>query len=207
MIATIVQARMTSTRLPGKVLKEVMGRPLLSYLIERLRFCRFSGKIILATTTNEEDNAIALLAKREKLAVYRGSENDVLDRYYKTAKEFRVDHVIRITSDCPLLDPRVTDLVVSHYLEGKYDYVSNVLARRYPDGLDTEVFSFQALEKTWQEAKLPSEREHVTPYIYKHPELFRLSGVRKNGKDLSWMRWTVDTAEDFEFVSKIFSES
>jgi spore coat polysaccharide biosynthesis protein SpsF len=160
----------------------------------------------LATTTNEEDNALASLAKSEKLAVYRGSENDVLDRYYQTAKELRVKHVVRITSDCPLLDPRVTDLVVSHYLEGKYDYVSNVLVRRYPDGLDTEIFSFQALEKMWQEAKLPSEREHVTPYIYKHPDLFKLSGVKKDGKDFSWMRWTVDTPEDFEFVSKVFSE-
>jgi spore coat polysaccharide biosynthesis protein SpsF len=202
----IIQARLGSTRLPGKTLMTIEGDTLLGHLVNRVKACTLVDDIIIATTNRSCDDKIISFAKTHELAFYRGSEEDVLDRFYKTAIEFDVRTIVRVTPDCPLLDPKVVDLVINHYLKGNYDYVSNVLDRRYPDGLDTEIFSFQALERTWQEAKLPSEREHVTPYIYKHPELFRLFSVKKAGEDLSWLRWTVDNAEDFQFVTKIFSK-
>jgi len=205
-ISAIIQARLASTRLPRKTLMTIEGESLLGHLVKRVKDCKLVDDIIIATTTKEHDDDIVKFAKSINLKFYRGSEEDVLDRFYKTAIKYNVKSIVRVTPDCPLLDPKVADLVVSHYVEGNYDYVSNVLSRTYPDGLDTEVFSFQTLEKAWKEAKLPSEREHVTPYIYKHPELFRLFNVKKDGEDLSWMRWTVDTAKDFQFVNKIFSK-
>jgi len=205
-ITAIIQARMGSSRLPGKTLMEIEGESLLGHLIERVKACKYVDDIIITTTTNEKDSEIVEFAKASDLAFYCGSEEDVLDRFYGTASQYNVETIVRVTPDCPMLDPEVTDSVISRYLNGNFDYVSNVLDRTYPDGLDTEIFSFEALEKTWKEAKLPSEREHVTPYIYRHPELFRLFNVKKNGEDLSRMRWTVDTEKDFKFVSMIFSK-
>jgi len=159
---------------------------------------------VIATTTNERDNAIVEFAKAENLKFYCGSEDDVLDRFYQASVLYGLETIVRVTPDCPMLDPDVMDIVISKFSEGNYDYVSNVITPTFPDGLDTEVFSFQSLEKIWHEARLPSEREHVTAYILKHPELFRQFNVKREGEDLSWMRWTVDTQRDLEFVNKIF---
>jgi len=170
----------------------------------RIRWC--ATHIIKATTTNKKDDALVAFAKEKGLKVYRGSEEDVLDRFYRTAVEYGVEHIVRVTPDCPILDPDIMDRVISKYLEGTYDYVSNTITPTYPDGYDTEVFPFSALERAWREAKLYSEREHVTSYLYKHPDLFRLYNVKKEGEDLSWMRFTVDTPRDFEFVSEVFEK-
>ena len=204
-VTAIIQARMTSTRLPGKVLMEVMGRPLLSYQIERLRFSKRIDEIIIATTMNKEDDPIAKLSRKEGLKVFRGSEDDVLDRYYQAAKEVNAKTIVRITGDCPLIDPMVVEKVISHYLVSKCDYASNIAPPTFPDGLDTEVFSFDALEKAWEKAKWQSEREHVTPYIRNRPEIFHLENL-ENGEDLSNMRWTVDEAADLEFVRAVYSK-
>lgn len=191
---------MTSTRLPGKVLKEVMGRPLLSYLIERLRACRLLEKIVIATTTKKEDDAVLLLAEKESLPIYRGSENDVLDRYYQTGRKFGVEHVVRVTSDCPLIDPQICDHVVEVYLRADVDYVHT--DPTFAEGVDCEAFSFKALEKAWHGASLKSEREHVTLYFHNHPELFKKVTL-VNETDDSRYRITVDEKEDFLVVKAI----
>lgn len=203
-ITAIIQARLGSTRLPGKTLMTIEGDSILGHLVKRVKVSKYVNNIIIATTTKEKDSAIVNFAKNNDLKFYRGSEEDVLDRVYKTAIEYDVDTIVRVTPDCPLLDPRVVDLVISKYIEGNYDYVSNVITPTFPDGLDTEVFSFRTLEKTWHEARLPSEREHVTAYIVKHPDKFRQFNVKREGEDLSGMRWTVDTQRDLEFVKEIF---
>lgn len=204
-ITVIIQARLGSTRLPGKTLMTVCGKSLLEHLIERVKSSKLVNRIILATTIKEQDRAIVEIAKKNGLLFYRGSENDVLDRFYRTSIAFNAKIIVRVTPDCPILDPRVMDLVISNYIDGDYDYVSNTINPTYPDGLDVEVFSFKALKKAWADARLASEREHVTAYIVKHPELFRILNVRRIGIDLSHMRWTVDTQYDLDFIRKIFS--
>lgn len=202
-IVAIVQARMGSTRLPGKTLANIVGKPMLAHVVERLRGARLLQGIVIATTAKGADDAIVKLAEKLMAYVFRGSEDDVLDRYYQAFRKHPADVVVRVSSDCPLADPHVVDRVVSHYLRGNYDYVSNVLKRTYPDGLDVEVFSFKALEKAWQEAKWTSEREHVTSYIWNNPDKFRLANV-ENEVDLSHFRWTVDGKEDLEFVRQVY---
>ena len=182
----------------------IEGKSLLGHLVKRIKASRYVNDIVIATTTNERDNAIIEFAKAENLKFYCGSEDDVLDRFYQASVLYGLETIVRVTPDCPMLDPDVMDIVISKFSEGNYDYVSNVITPTFPDGLDTEVFSFQSLEKIWHEARLPSEREHVTAYILKHPELFRQFNVKREGEDLSWMRWTVDTQRDLEFVNKIF---
>lgn len=206
-VAAIIQARMGSTRLPGKVLKKVLGKTLLEYQIERVKRAKTIDEIIIATTTKESDDPIVQLCQQLSIPYYRGSEADVLSRYYETATKFGVDVVVRLTSDCPIVDPNVIDKVVEHYLENKdrYDYVSNTLARTYPRGMDTEVMSYEVLKRAHEEAKELVYREHVTAYIYHHPDQFRLCNV-SNGEDESRHRWTVDTEEDFELIEKIISK-
>lgn len=204
-IMIIVQARMGASRLPGKPLKEVMGRSLLSYQLERLRRTKLAEKIVIATTTDPLDDPIENLCQKEGIACFRGNALDVLDRYYQAAKFYDADIVVRITGDCPLIDPEIIDQVISYYCDHspQYDYVSNSLERTYPRGLDTEVFSFQLLEQAAAKASSLVEREHVTPYFYQHPERFSLGSVRQE-IDQSFHRWTVDTPEDLELVSRIF---
>lgn len=185
---------------------DLKGEPLLGHLIRRINKSKYISDIVIATTTHERDGRIVKYAEEKGLKFYRGSEQDVLDRFYQAAVLFESRIIVRVTPDCPILDPRVSDLVIEKFLEGNYDYASNTLVPTYPDGLDTEVFSFAALEKAWKEATLLSEREHVTVYIAKHPELFRQFNVRKDGEDLSSMRWTVDTATDYEFMSYIIEK-
>lgn len=202
MIAAIVQARMGSTRLPGKVLMDICGYPMLWHVVNRVRQAQLLNAVLIASTTARKDDPIAAFCARERIPCYRGSRTDVLDRYYQAAKQLRADVIVRITADCPLIDPTVVDAVVEGYLEGNYDYVSNTDPPTFPDGLDSEVFSFAALERAWCEARLRSEREHVTPYIRKHPELFRIGNVAQE-RDLSGMRWTVDEPQDLEFVRAV----
>ena len=188
MITAIIQARLGSSRLPGKTLMMLENEPLLGHLVNRVKASEYVDDMIIATTTRKLDDRLAAYAENRGLRVYRGSENDVLDRFYKAAALHQTETIVRVTPDCPMLDPKVLDSVILHYIQGDYDYVSNAITPTYPDGLDTEIFSFSALEKAWNEAKLPSERENVTAYIVKHPEIFKLYNVEKSGEDLSWMR-------------------
>ncbi|BBU41193.1 spore coat protein [Aeribacillus pallidus] len=206
-VAAIIQARMGSTRLPGKILKKVLDKTLLEYQIERVKRAKSIDEIIIATTTKESDDQIVQLCQQLSIPYYRGSEEDVLSRYYEAATEFGVDVIVRLTSDCPIIDPIVIDKVVKHYLENKdqYDYVSNTLARTYPRGMDTEVIPYEILKRAHEEAKEITFREHVTAYIYHHPNLFRLCNI-SNEKDESKHRWTVDTKEDLELIEKIISK-
>lgn len=206
-VSAIIQARMGSTRLPGKVLKKILGKTLLEYQIERVKRAKTIDEIIIATTTKENDDPIVLLCQQLSIPFYRGSEEDVLSRYYEAATEFGTDVIVRLTSDCPIIDPNVIDKVVGHYLENsnQYDYVSNTLTRTYPRGLDTEVISYEVLKRTHEETKELKYREHVTAYIYQHPDQFRLCNV-SNEKDESKHRWTVDTEEDFLLIKKILEE-
>lgn len=200
-IAIIVQARMTSTRLPGKVLKPVLGKPLLAYQIERLKRVKAADRIVIATTENDADAPIVGLCQALEVDYFRGSEQDVLSRYYGAAQAAQADVVVRVTSDCPLIDPAIIDEVIQVYVAqcDRYDYVSNALKRTYPRGMDTEVLPTWALEQAYQEATELPEREHVTPFIYNHPERYSLGHVTYP-KDLSHHRWTVDTPEDFELI-------
>lgn len=202
-LAIIIQARIGSTRLPGKVLADIEGKSMLWHTCSRLKLSKYSPEIIIATTNSEEDKKILKLAGILNLKSYSGSVDDVLDRYYQTALTFRVKIIARITADCPLIDPNVFDKVLETFLEGNYDYISNTIPPTFPDGLDVEVFTFEVLEKAWKEAKLNSEREHVTTYIWKHPEVFTIAYVL-NDKDISYMRWTVDEEDDLQFVREIY---
>lgn len=203
----IVQARMTSTRLPGKVLKEVLEKPLLEYQIERLKRADRVDEIVIATTTNVTDQPILDLCNRLSIPYYRGSEDDVLARYYGAAMEHNADVIVRVTSDCPVIDPRVISSIIEFYIENRtqYDYVSNSLKRTYPRGMDTEVFSFHCLQESFREAQATAEREHVTPFIYNTPSRFRLANVAYT-EDQSKYRLTVDTPEDYELIRRIIEE-
>ncbi|WP_035302558.1 glycosyltransferase family protein [Clostridium sp. DL-VIII] len=205
-VVCIIQARVGSTRLPGKVLKKICGKTVLEHDIDRLKRVKNISKIIIATTTLEKDNSIVEEANRLEITYYRGSEEDVLSRYYYAAKEINADIVVRVTSDCPLIDSEATEKIIQFYKcnSEKYDYVSNTIDRTYPRGLDTEVFSFKALEKAFNEAELQRDREHVTPYIWDNSSLFRLYQY-KNDIDYSGLRWTLDTIEDFELISSIYN--
>jgi spore coat polysaccharide biosynthesis protein SpsF len=203
--AAIVQARTGSTRLPGKVLLDLAGRPVLARVIERLRECRKLDEIIVATSSRKGDDAIEELCLELATPCFRGSEDDVLDRFYQAARSHKADTIIRITADCPLIDPALIDRMTTLFteLDPPADYLSNTLKRTYPRGLDAEIFSFQALEKAWRKASHPAEREHVTPYIYRRPEEFRLAGYAA-GPDLSHHRWTLDTPEDYALIRALY---
>jgi len=196
---------MGATRLPGKVVENLAGQPMLMRVVNRTGRAKTLDTVVVATTTQPADDAIINLCDEQSLPFYRGSEHDVLDRYYRAALEFKANVVVRITSDCPLIEPKIIDRVVSEFLSchPEADYISNTLERTFPRGLDVEVMSLNALKKAWQEDNDPSWREHVTPYIWHHPEIFRIRNVRSN-IDYSYMRWTVDTIDDLTFVRKIY---
>ncbi|PCH97334.1 MAG: spore coat protein [Gammaproteobacteria bacterium] len=202
-VNVILQARFSSTRLPGKVLKKIVNKPMLALQIERIQTAKFIDKIIVATSLGKEDDDIALLCESLGVYCFRGSLDDVLDRFYQTAKQFPCDHIVRLTGDCPLIDSEILDSVINLHLENNADYTSNIEPPMLPDGLDVEIFTLSSLNRAWKEAKKPSEREHVTPYIRNNPELFTQQNFSYH-KNLSHLRWTVDEKEDFEFVSHIF---
>lgn len=204
-VVAIIQARMGSTRLPGKIMKEVMGKPLLEYQIERVKRAKTIDEIIIATTTKKADDQIAEFCEQLSIPCYRGSEEDVLARYYEAATKYKADIIVRITSDCPVIDPEVIDRVVDKYLNGGYDYVSNTIERTFPRGMDIEVFSYKSLEKAHKNAKKQSEREHVTPYLYLNDNNFKL-GKFLGENDYSKYRLTVDTIEDFQVIKIIIQE-
>jgi len=210
-VTAIIQARMGSTRFPGKVLELVSGKTILQHAIERIKKVREVDKIVIATTISERDNVLAKEAARiEEVDVFRGSEDDVLDRYYRAAQQSGGEVIIRITSDCPLIDPVIIDKMIEVYIKRitertPIDYLSNTLVRTFPRGLDVEVFSQKVLTKAFHEAKEYYQREHVTPYLWQHPDIFKLECF-KNEEDLSFHRWTVDEEEDLFLVREIYKE-
>ncbi len=199
----IIQARMSSSRLPGKVMADIMGKPLLWHMARRVARARSIDMVAVATSIDGEDDAIATLCKQERIPCFRGSLDDVLDRFYKAALHYEANICVRLTADCPLIDPEVADRVISAFKAGDLDYMSNAIEPTFPDGLDTEVFRMGALTAAWSEATIKSEREHVTPFIRNHPERFRVANF-KNSRDLSAMRWTVDEEPDLAFVRKVY---
>lgn len=206
-VVAIIQARMGSTRLPGKVMKIILGKPIILWDLERVFLSKLIDEIVVAIPHGNENDIIEDTIKEynDKIIIMRGSEDDVLDRYYQAALQTDADVIVRITSDCPLIDTVVIDLVIEQFINKNCDYCTNSLTRTYPRGLDTEVFSFKALTRAWNEAKEDYEREHVTPYIIENPERFILVNVL-NDIDLSHLRWTLDTKEDFEFISAVYKK-
>ncbi len=202
-VVAIIQARMGSTRLPGKVLKDLCGETVLARVVNRTRRATLLNEVVVATSVQPTDDAIVQECGRLSVACFRGDEADVLDRYYRAAEKFSADAIVRITSDCPLIDPEVSDKTIRAFLERHPDYASNVLERRYPRGLDTEVMTFAALESARRDARDPYQREHVTPFLYQHPERFRLVSVTGD-RDYSHYRWTLDTLEDLEFLRAVY---
>jgi spore coat polysaccharide biosynthesis protein SpsF len=204
----IVQARMGSSRLPGKVLKEVCGRTLLELQYERIQQAARTDRIMIATTSEVMDDPIEWLCQSRNIECFRGSENDVLDRFCRAARAAGCasgDAVIRITADCPLLDYQVLDELIELFRDSGADYASNINPPTYPDGLDAEIFTYAALERAWQEASLTSEREHVTPYLRNHPEIFSQANLQHD-TDLSYLRWTVDEPQDLEMIRIIYEK-
>jgi len=203
-IVAIIQARMGSSRLPGKVSMDLGGETVLGRVVRRLQRSRHISKIVVATTTVPADEVIVAECDRLEVLCFRGSEHDVLDRYYQAARANAADAVVRITSDCPLIDPELVDETVEVFGDKHADYASNVFPRTYPRGLDTEVFSFDALDRAWREAREAHQREHVTPYLYEHPQIFKLASL-SGAADYSRYRWTLDTLEDLELLRTIYS--
>ncbi len=204
MILGVVQARMSSTRLPAKVLLEIKGRPLLEILHSRLQNSQCIDEIIIATSQDISDDQIELWCKKNGVKCFRGSLENVLERYYQCALIMTPDHIVRITADCPLIDPVVVDQVIRAHLDHDADYTSNTLEPTFPDGLDVEVMTLKALECAYKNAILPSHREHVTKYIYDNPKLFKLNSFKQQ-HNYSSLRWTVDTYDDFQVVSEIIN--
>ena len=204
MIGCIIQARMGSSRLPGKALmKSDSGKPLLYYVINQLRYCSKIKNLVIATTTNQEDDEIEKFANNNSVNVFRGKEKDVLDRYFQCAKKHSFSTIVRITADCPLIDPQIVDKVIEQFFSENYDFATNTLTRTFPIGTDVEVFSFSALNRAWENAQLPSEREHVTPYL-RNKENYKIINV-ENDKNISNLRLTVDRIEDVELIKQILN--
>ena len=199
----ILQARASSSRLPGKILKSILGKPMLLQQIERIKRVPSIEQLIVATSTSASDDPLVDVLLKNNIKVFRGSLNDVLDRFYKASLENSAEHIVRLTGDCPLSDPEIIENVIQQHLNSKVDYTSNTFPETFPDGLDVEIFRFDCLKKTWEEAVLPSEREHVTPYIRNSIGKFTHSNIECS-HDLSSMRWTVDEPEDFEFIEKVY---
>ncbi|MBM4177564.1 glycosyltransferase family protein [Candidatus Gribaldobacteria bacterium] len=205
MVTAIVQARTTSSRLPNKVLMNLEEKPMVLRVLQKVKKAKQIKQIILAIPEGRDNDPLEYFAKENKIICYRGSENDVLSRYYEAAKQFEAKTIIRITADCPFIDPKIIDQVIRAHKLSKADYTSNVLERTFPRGLDVEVFSFKALEKAYFEAEGNYRREHVTPYFFENPNLFKLCHVKaKKELNRPELRLTVDTKEDFELTEKVY---
>jgi spore coat polysaccharide biosynthesis protein SpsF len=210
----IIQARFNSTRLPGKILEIINNKTILDYVIAQSLSSKNLDNVIIATTTNPSDKIIIDFCKRNNYSYFSGSEFDVLDRYYQCAKKFNLDPIIRITSDCPLIDPNVIDMTINEFNQNKYDYVSNNIefnngkwidsACNFPQGMTVEVSSFNALEIAWKDSKKPSEREHVFPYVQFHPEIFDVKNII-HSKNLSNIRCTLDRKDDLIFLQELIN--
>jgi spore coat polysaccharide biosynthesis protein SpsF len=201
----IIQARMASTRLPGKVLSDIAGEPMLARIIQRVSATPAIDQIMVATTTTPEDDILAnWVTEVAALTCFRGEENDVLDRFYQCAMCHQGDLIVRVTADDPLKDPMIIQKAINFFdVIPSLDYCSNTVRPTYPEGLDIEVFSYSALERAWRESTLPSEREHVTPYIWKNASRFNVINF-EHSRNLSDWRWTVDKPNDLEFMNRIF---
>jgi spore coat polysaccharide biosynthesis protein SpsF len=202
MILALLQARTSSTRLPGKVLLPILGKAMLLRQIERVRRAQRIDRLIVVTSNTADDDGIELLCRDNDIPCFRGELDDVLDRFYQAALELNPEHVVRLTGDCPLADPELIDQVVAYHLANCFDYTSNCQEPSFPDGLDVEIFRFSCLAQAWREARLTSQREHVTPFIRQHPCL--KIGSFKSEFDHSRLRWTVDEPIDFEVISRIY---
>lgn len=203
MVGAIIQARMGSTRFPGKIFRTLNNKTVLEHIYKRVSDSNVQ-KVIVATTTNKLDDSIEKLCRDNAFFCYRGSEDDVLERFYNAAEKYGLDIIVRVTADDPLKDTHIINKAISIMLEQEYDYVSNTIKPTYPEGIDVEVFTFSALEKAYKEAKMPSEHEHVTPYIWKNRDLFKCYNF-ENDVNLSKLRWTMDTIDDYEFMCKVYS--
>ena len=211
----IIQARVGSRRLPGKVFSEINGKPILHYVIKRVESANLIDNLIIETTTNSQDEKIVEFCKTNNLNYFCGSEDDVLDRYYQCAKKFKCDPIIRISADSPLIDPIIIDNCIQKYSNSNYDFLSNTIQpidnawienyNGFPIGMAVEIFSYNTLEKIWNEANKPNQREHVTEYIWENPEKFKI-GFIKNDDDLSSMRLVVDYPEDFTLIKTILEK-
>jgi spore coat polysaccharide biosynthesis protein SpsF len=202
-IIAIIQARMGSTRLPGKTMKDLGGDTVLARVVRRVERSEEIEQVIVATSVAGSDDVIARGCEVLEVACFRGSEDDVLDRYYRAAESVGPDVVVRITSDCPAIDPEIVDKTIRAFREARADYASNALERTYPRGLDNEVMTMATLERTWREATHSYQRAHVTPYVYENPSLFRIVSV-KGDTDYSQHRWTLDTPEDLDFLRALY---
>ena len=204
-VTAIIQARFGATRLPGKTLMSLGDKPVIWHMVERAKAATSIESVVVATTTSPKDDVLVGYLEREGIPYFRGSEDDVLGRYAETARKFKTDVVVRITADDPLKDPNVIEQVVKAYLENQsqYDYVSNVHPPTLPEGQDTEVFSKKALFKAESETTDPYHREHVTAYFYQNTDMFRIHNIA-NDVDLSHLRWTLDTVEDFKFFQEVY---
>ena len=206
MIGCIVQARMGSSRLPGKTLLKIDDKnTVLEFGINQLTSSNLLDKIIVATTNLKSDDVIENFVKNMNVDVFRGKSNDVLDRYFQCAKHFSIDTIVRITGDNPLVDPTIIDNLIQKFTLNSYDYLSNAHVRTFPYGTEVEIFSFESLEQAWKNAILPSEREHVTPYFYNNSNLFNIHN-EKQSNDISNLRWTVDREDDLFLVKSIVSK-
>ena len=209
-IVTIIQARMGSSRLPGKVILPLAGKPLLLRMYERVASSKYAGEIVIAITEDESDNELAVLCQKNNLNFFRGSSVDLLDRHYKTAKKYDAEAIVKIPSDCPLIDSDIIDKVILYYINNsdKFDFVSNLHPPSYPDGNDVEIMSIKTLEYAWINAKKEFEREHTTPYIWENSDKFRIGNVLwETGLDYSMThRFTIDYKEDYEFIKRVYDE-
>lgn len=209
-IVTVIQARTGSTRLPNKVLMPIATKTLLERMIERVQWSELAGKIIVATTEEKSDDVIQEICEKNNFLIYRGSTEDLLDRHYQAAKLLNADAVVKIPSDCPLIDFRIIDKVIDYFIKNseKFDFVSNLHPATYPDGNDVEIMHFSVLEDAWKNATRKLEREHTTPYIWENPDKFRIGNVVwERGLNYSMShRFTIDYPEDYEFIRRIFDE-
>ena len=206
MIGCIVQARMGSSRLPGKTLMKIDDKnTVLDFVINQLSYSKMIDKIIIATTNLKGDDIIEHFVKKYDIEFFRGNSDDVLDRYFQCAKNFSINTIVRITADNPLIDPTIIDDLIKKFLSNSYDYLSNAFIRTFPYGTEVEIFSFEALEKTWKNATKLFEREHVTPYFHNNPQSFKIF-YEKNSKNLSNLRWTLDNENDLILIKAIASK-
>lgn len=203
MIAAIIQARMGSTRYPGKTFCELAGKPLIWHVVNRLKYSGKIDRIIIATTDNVKDDILAAWAANEGISLFRGSENNVLERYYHAARQYEADIIVRITADDPFKDPSIIDRVITMLLDEKLDFACNNNPPTFPEGLDTEVFTFEALERAFAGARDNFEKEHVTQFFYRNTQAFRQANLA-NEKDLSFLRWTIDTESDYKMADRVY---
>lgn len=214
-IVAIIQARMGSTRLPEKVLMPIVGKPVLWHIVHRIKNVKEIDTIVIATSDSNKDNRIAEFCEVNKIDCFRGSEEDVLDRFYKAAIKYNPDFLLRVTGDCPLVDPDLISELIKYYINNKFDHCGIATGAgaaregfigRFPDGLDAEIFTMSALRAAWREAEGQLYREHVTPYLWKQPGRFKIGSLISKDKDYSRFRWTLDNQEDYELIKWIYEQ-